>query len=365
MPPTQTSQTSPKARRVWSRRSLAGLVGLAALIAAPAGVARLAAFRQSPSRVSISVGGHRADIATVAASGSSGSTSGSLVCPPSTYPVNGQGNYGVAFTAALGDMTVVAGYNEDTHKIQGRVAQGWSMTVKGITGQACGLLEMPQFEAVIQPSGLQIDASNAQITLLAAGTVFPIHGIALTITPAGPLTAKVSGVGPGGALEATGQGEVNIEITGTSPVPPDPIDLVCNLEMPASVTTGTDTVVPPGRSTPTNVSDPWTVSGQPVTGPLQSASAQIVANDFPVPPLQYSSSESGCNLAGVFMEVLGGYNQKDKYYVPPYPVSTVPNPPGETQLSAGFSMTGLDLPVGVPSQYPSAPATPATKAAQP
>jgi hypothetical protein len=224
--------------------------------------------------------------------------------------------------------------------VDGNHIQGWSATVTNITGTACGLVQVPQLTATVQPANLVINSSQAIIHLFIAGTTFLIQGLTLTLTAVQPLSATVTGVNTDGSVRATAHGVLQAVITGQVP------ELTCKVTLPAGVTTGTSTKVPLGRSTPTNVPDPWTVTGAAVHGPIIGATGTVVGNDFRVPALPQSKKPTGfnCNLGAVFNEILSGYNKHNVAYRAPFPVTTAPTPAGEVQASAGLTVTSIDLP---------------------
>jgi hypothetical protein len=95
--------------------------------------------------------------------------------------------------------------------------------------------------------------------------------------------------------------------------------LACGAPVTAKVTTGSSTVVPtsPSGDPPHADGSQWTVQGEPISGPLEGATARLVSNSFSLkipyaPPAGYTQE---CGVYGeLFNWEIGGVEPNGDYY---------------------------------------------------
>lgn len=254
--------SSPGRRRGGLRRPLLVATAVSALAVLAAAAPSVAGRSADPER----------DGAAVTAVGAPAPPPRAVTCPDSTVAsADGTGAYGVRFRARIDDIVLNNGWSEQFEQ--------WTVVTTGISAEACGLLQLPSLEAVIEPEGLVFDTSKSVITIRFSAPSEPptfgpgVYGVDLD--PSGPASTTIAGVRPGGELDLTAA----TPLVATVKAGPEGFGTYrCPSAIDSRLTTGTSTVQPEGRG-----EGPWTVTGTPLTGALIGATATVVGNDFAIP----------------------------------------------------------------------------------
>lgn len=348
------------------------IAGLTTLTAVCAGTApSVLAGTQGAPPAPVAAGIHGGSEVSVSASAAVAATAptGTPVCPSggSTSPApNGTGSYAVLIKADINNLQFFAGWSE--------FGQGWQTQANHIIAHTCGLLQIPSLAVTIAPAGITFDTSHEVFTsgsYLGLGKYNPAFGPGLPgsvaqfhLVPVGPSVTSLYGVRPGGAVDASAA------TTATAHILSDPKNTGVHFDCPTTtattLTTGLSYVLPPGRGPngpvqPGTNLPPWTVQGQPLTGPIQHAHAVVVANNFPVPIFNQDLKDpkNTCNFfAAEFNGFAGGVDTAGNNYFTDFralPAAHVVQPPGDTWVIGDLQVTEIDpkaLPDGPPKNVP-------------
>ncbi|MCK4176854.1 hypothetical protein ACFFRE_12995 [Aciditerrimonas ferrireducens] len=204
-------------------------LGACASVAATVGVGTVAGLAQTAGAATRPAAGGARDVLTASSTSS---------CPTTQ-------NADIAFSGTLSN---------------GTASFGSAASASGITGTVCGLLDLENLTATIQPQNLSFQPTSV--------TLFGLLPAPATLSATGPATAT---------LQTVGAGEFNATMTV-------PLEATVNLLGLFRCTVGP---FEPTFTTGTSGS----VSGTPLTGDLlQKLSGTLAAGEFPVPRIQSSMS---------------------------------------------------------------------------
>ena len=203
-------------------------------------------------------------------------------CPLPQYPPAGYGlnqpriTYEVPFVGKILDGQIsLPSTNPDQPTV----------LIPHIYAAVCGVVELPSFKGIIKSSNIYLATTNVYVgsgPASAAG----FKGLeALPIQVGfGNLTAQV-------ALKPAVNGGLNISLSAPTTPSLSSLGMTCSLPLPPVTFT-------------TGVSGAHGLKGQPVTGPTHAGTAEVVSNDFPIPPV---ATSNGCPapIAATFNKLLG------------------------------------------------------------
>jgi len=271
------------------------------------------------------------------------------VCPPSTFPTRDPKGYAVQVKADINDIQLYNGWNEQT--------QNWQSVATNITAKACGILQVPSLQVVIQPSGLIFDTTKAKIeTLIGTVPLFLPGEVGVLLTSTAPATTTITAVRPGdGRLDLAAQTTLRADVVNG---PKNLSTFDCPTSPVTTLFTGRSSVVPPGRGPRGPVQPgrpdlpPWTVEGSPLDGPLVGATETVVSNDFPLPVFPASGT---CSLfSSLFNPIFAGQTEGGETYYDQVTYGPV-QPPGASQVIGNLVIREVDpsaVQVGPPPTVP-------------
>ncbi len=154
---TTTTASDASGRRLRSRLA-AGALAAAGL--AVAGVATSSVAPAAPKSTTLPATAGARTVSAVRSAAASGLSS----CPTSTYPTSptSKTGYGVAFSGAILNGTLNAGYHETPNPPNDGYAP-WGLHIGSLTGSVCGLIQIPSLNLSATPSDIQI-ATYGQIS---------------------------------------------------------------------------------------------------------------------------------------------------------------------------------------------------------
>jgi hypothetical protein len=272
--------------------------------------------------------------------------------------VDGATEYAVAFRADIRDLQLFSGWHE-----QGGL---WQSSATGISAQGCGLLRLPSLQAVIEADDLVFDTSGAQIVTQTwdpvAKVPIPIFQpgeVAINLRATDLATTDVVGVlpDPDGRLALAAETPAELEVVDG---PTNSGEFSCRTTPLTTLTTGTTRVQPEDRGPAGPPMPgkpdlaPWTLQGEPLSGPLVGARATVVGNDFALPifPLDPADPFSPCVI---FNGVFSGSDENGETYLFKRPDYGDSHPAGVSQAIGDLVITEIDedaVQVGPPAVVP-------------
>jgi hypothetical protein len=236
------SDTTERRRRLGGRRALAAGTVVVALVALGALSSRTGAGR-GPGAALAAYTAARAGMAAPASRPATKLTASS--CPSANYPHRGDTRpYEIPFTGTLSSTLDITS------------TPVGAIDLPPVTGSFCGVIQLPQEQAVVEPANLNLSSIHVRI---ARATV------PSTIDPTGNSIGTITGQAANGGIEMT-------------------------LAVPVAAGTGLFGV---DCKLPVDL-DLSTTFGQPITGPLAGSSLTVTQSGFTVQPAVSTGASGTC-----------------------------------------------------------------------
>jgi hypothetical protein len=207
---------------------------------------------------------------------------GGADCPLPQYPPAGYGlnqpriTYEVPFVGKILDGQISLPSTSPSQP---------TVLIPHIYAAVCGVVELPDFKGLIKSTNIYLATTNVYVGSGPA-TAAGFKGLeALPIQVGfGDLDAQV-------ALKAAANGGLNISLAAPTTPSLTSLGMTCSLPLPPVTFT-------------TGVSGAHGLTGRPVTGPTHAGTAEVVSNDFAIPPVATSKS-CPASIAATFNKLLG------------------------------------------------------------